>query len=359
LSLLGPTVTNSGTMKVTSGTVLLAAADKVSLQLNNGSLLSYSIERGALNALAENDQLIEAAGGRVFLSAMGADAVSKAVVNNTGIIEAQTIDHHGGVIRLLGDSAVGQVNVAGTLDASAPNGGDGGAIETSAAQVKVADSTHITTAASSGKTGSWLVDPTDFTIAASGGDISGATLSNQLASSNITLSSTSGKVSGNGDLFVDDAVSWSANTTLTLNAVRNIQVNSNITATGSTAGLALNYGSGANYYVNGAKVTLSGATPSLSIGGQAYTVINSLGASQTDTSGTTLQGMQGNLSGRYALGSDINAAATSGWGSAGSSNQGLVSIGNSTTAFTGQLAGLGHVVSNLTINFANNNDVGL
>ena len=204
--------------------------------------------------------------------------MSKAVVNNTGIIEAQTVDNHGGVIRLLGDSAVGQVNVSGTLDASAPHGGDGGAIETSAAQVKVADDARVTTAAATGKTGNWLVDPTDFTVASSGGDISGATLSSELATTSVTPASTSGKVSGNGDIFVNDAVSWSANTTLTLTAVRNIQISSTITATGNTAGLTLNYGSGDNYYINsGGKVTLSGTSPSLSIGGHAYTVINSLG----------------------------------------------------------------------------------
>ena len=39
----------------------------------------------------------------------------------------------------------GTVNVAGKLDASAPNGGDGGFIETSAAHVKVADNAIITT----------------------------------------------------------------------------------------------------------------------------------------------------------------------------------------------------------------------
>ena len=358
LALVGPSVSNNGNMKVMSGTVLLAAGNKVSLQITDGSLLSYSIDQGAVNALAQNSQLIQADGGRVFLSAQGADAVSKAVVNNTGIIEAQTVDNQGGVIRLLGDSTVGQVNVAGTLDASAPHGGDGGAIETSAAQVKVADDAHVTTAATTGRTGTWLVDPTDYTIAASGGDITGATLSSELASTNITLASTSGKVSGNGDIFVNDAVSWSANTTLTLTASRNIQINNTVTATGGTAGLVLNYGSGDNYYLNaGGKVTLSGATPSLSIGGTSYTVINSLGV-QNDTTSTTLQGINNNLSGNYALGSDISAGATSSW-TANQGLTGLMPLGNTTTAFTGKFAGLGHVISNLTINYQNNNDVGL
>src|SRR5690606_29969896 len=93
------------------------------------------------------------------------------VANNTGIIQAQTIENHKGVIKLLGDMQTGTVNVAGTLDASAPTGGDGGFIDTSAATVIVASDTKVTTAATEGLTGTWLIDPTDFTIAATGGDI--------------------------------------------------------------------------------------------------------------------------------------------------------------------------------------------
>jgi filamentous hemagglutinin family protein len=362
VALLGPKVSNYGSIKATTGTVLLASGSKLTLRLDNGSLLSYSIDQGAVDALAENHDLIQANGGRVFMDARGADAVSKAVVNNTGIIEAQTVDNHGGVIRLLADANVGQVNVGGTLDASAPGTGDGGQIETSAAHVKVADDARVTTAAAQGKTGGWLVDPNDYTIAASGGDISGSTLSAQLGSTSVTLASTNGATSGNGDIFVNDAVSWSANTTLTLNATRNIQINSNITASGNSAGLTLNYGSSGNYFVNGAKVTLSGSAPVLKIGGTTYTVINSLGV-VGDTSGTTLQGMQGNLAGNYALGSDIDASATSGW----TSIQGIkgfksiASNGSSvpSTLFTGTFAGLGHVISNMTMTAQNNNYVGL
>ena len=39
----------------------------------------------------------------------------------------------------MGDMQSGTVNISGKLDASAPNGGDGGFIETSAAQVLVTD----------------------------------------------------------------------------------------------------------------------------------------------------------------------------------------------------------------------------
>ena len=54
-------------------------------------------------------------------------------MNNTGKVRAQTVENHDGTITLLGGMAAGQVNVGGSLDASAPNGGNGGSIETSAA----------------------------------------------------------------------------------------------------------------------------------------------------------------------------------------------------------------------------------
>jgi hypothetical protein len=101
------------------------------------------------------------------------------VVNNSGVIEARTVANHDGTIELLGGMTAGTVEVAGTLDASAPEGGAGGYIETSAAHVEVAAATKVTTAAASGRYGLWLIDPQDFTVAASGGDISGTTLSSE------------------------------------------------------------------------------------------------------------------------------------------------------------------------------------
>jgi hypothetical protein len=77
--------------------------------------------------------------------------------------------------------------------------------------------------------------------------------------------------------------------------------------------LSLELGAGADYTLsNGVKITLSGSSASLSIGGQAYTVINSVGVAG-DVTTTSLQGIKNNLSGRYALGSDIDASTTAGW----------------------------------------------
>ena len=102
---------------------------------------------------------IQADGGQVLLTAQAAGSLLRSAVNNTGVIEAQTLDSRSGTIRLLGGMQAGTVSVGGTLDASAPSGGNGGFIETSAARVKIASDARITTAAPLGSVGSWLIDP--------------------------------------------------------------------------------------------------------------------------------------------------------------------------------------------------------
>ena len=349
VAFIAPRIENRGEIIADRGMVAMAAGDKVSLDFSGDKLINFTIEKGAVDALIENRQLIRADEGTVILSAKAADSLSTAVVNNGGIIEARALTDKGGRILLLSDMEHGTVQVSGTLDASAPNGGDGGFIETSAAKVKVADSARVTTLSPYGKTGRWLIDPTDYTIAASEGDITGAALSTNLATTDVTILSSSGAKEGNGDIFVEDAVSWSANTTLTLSALRDINVNADITATGNTAGLTLTPntgGAGGSYSLgNGARITLSGATPGLSIAGQAYTVIDSLGLAG-DLSTTTLQGMKNNPGGRYALGSDIEAGVTSVW----EGGAGFMPIGTTDTPFTGIFAGLGHEISGLAIN---------
>ena len=108
--------------------------------------------------------MLVADGGQVIMTAGAKDALLASAVNNTGKVRAQTVENHDGTITLLGGMEAGQVNVGGTLDASAPAGGDGGSIETSAAHFNLAPDARITAAAPKGRAGTWLVDPTDLTI---------------------------------------------------------------------------------------------------------------------------------------------------------------------------------------------------
>jgi filamentous hemagglutinin family protein len=294
LALLAPEVRNEGVMTASLGTALLAAGNKVTLNLDNGSLLGYSIDQGAINALAENKQLIKADGGQVLLGARALDSLTTAAVNNTGVIEARTLQNKAGRIMLIGDMETGRVNIGGTLDASAPDGGDGGFVETSAAHVNVADGARITTKAASGKTGQWLVDPFDFVVAAAGGNITGAALGTQLDNNNVTLNTTSGNSGTNGDLSVNDAVSWSAANTLTLIGERDVNVNANLTYSGSgTAGVTVQAVRDINVATNvGITSTGTGALPVV-FGGA--TVGTAAGGNINMASGSSIASKGGNV----------------------------------------------------------------
>jgi filamentous hemagglutinin family protein len=249
VAFLGASVSNQGVISAKLGAVSLAAGSAMTLDVAGDGLLSVTVDSGAVGALAENGGLIRADGGRVLMTARSAGALLRTAVNNTGVIEARTIENRNGVISLMGDMQDGAVNVSGTLDASALQGGDGGSIETSAASVNIADQAKITTAAPMGVTGRWLIDPQDFTIGA-GGNMSGATLSALLVTNSVTISTATGPDAtvagtppvtglhtaspGNGDITVNDAVSWTATpstTTLRLIADRDVNVNKAITAT--------------------------------------------------------------------------------------------------------------------------------
>lgn len=368
IALLGGQVSNQGTLQANLGTVALAAGTQTTLDFAGDKLIKVQVDQGALHALAENRQLVQADGGTVILTARAADHLVAAVVNNTGLIQARTLENHGGVISLLGDMQSVQVNVGGTLDASAPTGGNGGFIETSAATVKVANDARVSTAAPNGRTGTWLIDPQDYTVAASGGDITGAALGTNLGSTNVILQSSSGATAGAGNVNVNDAVSWSANTTLTLTASNNVNVNAAINASGSTAGLAINpntangaeaaSGAGSFNLGAGAAINLPNVSPTsttaLLIGATPYTVINSLGVAG-DSSAASLQGINGNLAGHYALGSNIDATGAAAW----NGQAGFAPIGYGGAGFTGTFDGLGHTINGLTVNAPSSSYVGL
>lgn len=234
VALMGRTVGNDGVISARLGNVVLAGAEAVTLDVAGDGLLNVSVSQGAVNALVQNGGMIRADGGQVLMTAQAAGDLLNTAVNNTGVIQAQTIENRNGTILLLGDMLSGSVNVSGVLDASAPNGGNGGFIETSAAHVNIHSDVRITTAAANGNTGEWLIDPLDFTIGSVAGDnISGATLSGQLVTNNITIN-TAGPGAENGDIFVNDAVTWTASgapTTLSLIADGSVEINAAMTAT--------------------------------------------------------------------------------------------------------------------------------
>lgn len=357
IALLGKSVKNNGVIQAKLGTASLAAGSAVSLDFAGDGLINLQVDQGAVDALAENKGLIKADGGNVLMTARASNALTQTVVNNEGVIQAQTIGSRNGKIFLDGGMDNGTVLVAGTLDASAPSTGDGGFIETSGKTVKVVDGAKVTTKAAAGKTGKWLVDPTDFTIywGADPATVSGIgtdTLISNLSSTNVELQ-TSSSGSERGNITVDGEITWAADTTLTLTAHGDINVKYNINANGANSGVALNYGNhgadttaGINFADN-KSINLNGANTSYAENGVNFIILRTVDdLLKLDN--------PANVWGRFALAGDIDASATSGW------NGGLgYKPAAQSGSFFGTLNGLNHSVNNLYINRPTEDNVGL
>ncbi|WP_171051149.1 GLUG motif-containing protein, partial [Halomonas sp. ATBC28] len=377
VAMIAARIVNTGTIDTPRGSTLMGAGSRVTLDL--GGPVNIEVKEATLATLIEQGGAIRADGGRVYLTAKAAGELTASVINHSGITEARTLaSGENGQIMLMGDMESGTLQVAGTLDASAPQGGDGGFIETSAAKVSIADEIHVTTRAAdvpgnSGQTGEWLIDPSDFTVSAGDGGqtdsgIGAETLSASLAQTDATVQ-TAPSGNGNGDIFVNDAVSWSSGYTLTLDAYRDIEINATLDAAqGSGGKLALEYGQGsgngqiggraAEYRVNAPVNLQAGNNFSTKLGSNGatidYTVITALGAENSTTT-TDLQGMAGDLDGHYALGANIDASATAGW----NDGAGFAPMGDFFSRFTGTFDGLGHTLSDLTINREGTDYIGL
>jgi filamentous hemagglutinin family protein len=126
VALLGANVSNQGVIVAKLGSVALAAGNAITLDFAGDGLLNVVVNQGTANALAGNGGLIRADGGQVLLTAQAAGNLLQGVVNNTGLIQAQTVENHNGTIRLSGDIVSGTVNVGGTLDASGAGAGQSG-----------------------------------------------------------------------------------------------------------------------------------------------------------------------------------------------------------------------------------------
>jgi len=213
-------------------------------------------------------------------------------------------------------------NFAGTITARGGSvSGDGGKVETSGKNT-LSVTGAVNAGAAKGKGGSWLLDPTDYTIDTAAASSLKTALD---GGTSVTVTSSSpGATTGNGDIHVNSALSWTGGGSLTLTASRNINVNAAITDGGAGNLLFNPNTSGGNLLVgkNGSVRLISGG--SLVISGNTYTLINDL----ADWNGM-------GLSGYYALNTDI---------------AGVTAVkGTSSNPFLGVLEGLGHKVT-ITIN---------
>ena len=96
IALLANQVSNQGIITAQLGTVALAGGSAVTLTFADNSLVQVQVDQSTLNNLAENKQLVIANGGQVFMDAGAKNSLLASVVNNTGIVEAQTVSSHKG-----------------------------------------------------------------------------------------------------------------------------------------------------------------------------------------------------------------------------------------------------------------------
>jgi filamentous hemagglutinin family protein len=287
-------------------------------------------------AKASIDASGSAGGGTISIGSWQAASTS---VDAASLLNASAaLNGQGGSISVIG----GQTQVAGTLLARGGSaGGDGGTIETSGHDLAV-QGASVDAGTTLGKAGTWLLDPYDLTVnyAAS------LTLENSLATTNVTLQTTSSgtsgpgtaNASGHGDIVIDAPLSWSGNTTLTMSAYRNIDINAEISMSGSSSGLVMKTGQGTtgnDITGEGASITLpstanvqicsgSGCTPA------TYTLISNLSSISCTSS---------SCGGDYAFDNHVTVGITA--------PIGYVSSGNNASpyAFTGIIDGFGHSIS--------------
>ncbi|MDB5796498.1 MAG: hxuA 1 [Paucimonas sp.] len=137
---------------------------------------------------------------------------------------------NGGRIAIWSD---GVTHTAASLTArGGAQSGDGGMIETSAPRVVLGEGSSINTLAPQGKTGLWLLDPTDWIIANVGGDETPATVA-------IRLATTDRVIDASNDITVSNDVTWSTPQRLTLDAGHDILLNATLTASAANSSIAL------------------------------------------------------------------------------------------------------------------------
>jgi filamentous hemagglutinin family protein len=117
VALIGSKVLNTGTITAELGSVALVSGDVVTLSLDPQGIVNVAADQaasftGSQNAAVTNQGTIKANGGKVLITAKSLNSVFDHAINNSGVIEAQTITEHNGKIVITGDD---DVQVGGTI----------------------------------------------------------------------------------------------------------------------------------------------------------------------------------------------------------------------------------------------------
>ena len=221
--LLAAKIINEGQINSNQGNINLGAGSK--FYIDFGNQVKLQVENEMLETLIENNGAIITADGNIYLTSQAASQIKSSVINNTGIIEAKslTTDENGDIILFAHD---GETNVSGTIKS------EKGFVETSGKYFNIIDEAQILAS-------EWLIDPVNIDIDAA----FATTIVTALGSGSVTVT-TDGSCTGvtcsgsgsDGNIEVSSNLAWATNNTLTLRADNNIDVNADITHTGSIAG---------------------------------------------------------------------------------------------------------------------------
>lgn len=340
VAMLANTVQNNGTIKAYKGTVHLTGASEATINLNGNSIVSLTVNKGVLDALVENKNIIQADGGKIYLTTNAVDELLRGVVNNTGVIEAKSIDDMFSEVVLFAHG--GTTNISGSIIAN------GGFVETSGKTLNIADGTKI-------KAKTWLIDPTDITVESTGSttDLTSSSIKASFIES-VLNSGTGVILQADNDITINESISWNQSL-FTLRAGNDINIFATLTPTG-TSTLDIGYGYNGSTYGNGTsavryglytdtafrgKVDFGSRTGNgiLSINGNDYWIVNTIGDYWTDgLSKYTNTNIAGYAKDYVALGSDLDASA---WANNYSLAYSIAS---------GRIVdGLGHTISNFSL----------
>lgn len=327
VNLLAKEVVNEGIIAAQTGSVNLAAGSGMSLDYNGDGKMTVAVTDGAYQSAVTNKKLIQADGGLVVMTASGKDALMDSAVNNSGMIQANTLGEATGQISLTGDniattgaiSADGGSNghggtikiianhktaVDGQLSAQGGQlAGDGGFIETSGDIVRIGDHSSIQANSPQGKAGQWLIDPVDITISDDGTDesengtnIRTSFITDTLGNGSHVILDTHKDGNKEGTITVNGAINVQdySRATLTLNANKAININADISFTGeSQPNLTLITTEDNSSINNRANINIGNGTLKIITGKNGVLNVGSIGADTVTITANTIKQTEG------------------------------------------------------------------
>ena len=122
VALLAPEVQNAGVVVARAGTVVMAAGEMITLNIDgHGSLAGITTTPSAIATLIENKLAVQAPDGQIILSAVALNKLQAGVVKNSGSLEANSLASKGGKVFLEADDIV--MDRHSKIEAKGPLGG--------------------------------------------------------------------------------------------------------------------------------------------------------------------------------------------------------------------------------------------